>query len=124
MTDDLFNKITDEEFNRLQDKHLQERLASLDVLNAWFTERMMDDVWYFGLVLTNGDVLGIRTIEKIRQDKNGTIWIDALMLAGEDTVLYLKHHPFKGRLILAPAEREYISINASHIMYAVELYGH
>ncbi len=84
----------------------------------------MDDVWYFGLVLTNGDVLGIRTIEKIRQDKNGTIWIDALMLAGEDTVLYLKHHPFKGRLILAPAEREYISINASHIMYAVELYGH
>lgn len=36
-----------------------------DLIPAWFTERMASDNWLFGLLLVNGAVMAINTIERM-----------------------------------------------------------
>lgn len=90
------------------------RLAS-ELLPAWFTSRMMDDVWSFGLMLATGVTIGISRIDGVSQDAEGTIWIDCRMLAAD---------PGQASIAVQTApcpERTRVSIAARHVVAAFEL---
>lgn len=52
----------------------------------WFIERMLDDVWFFALLLNTGHHVIIECIEKITRDPaTGTIWLDVRLHVYDDT---------------------------------------
>ena len=88
-------------------------------LPAWFTERMKDDVWSFGLLMCDGTIIGIQAIEAINQAADGTIWLDVrLMDSSDGTTAWLDNFDKK---FVAPTSRLEASINASHVMAAFEI---
>jgi hypothetical protein len=90
-----------------------------DILPAWFTERMMGDVWSFGLLMRDGTIIGIQSIESVKQAKDGSIWLDVrLMESSDSTVAWLKKFD---KTFVAPTSRIEASINASYVMAAFEL---
>lgn len=63
---------------------VNERLAMLpdstlasEVLPAWFTTRMMDDHWYFGLTTTSGRMVAISHVNSVSMDSK---WMDVELL--------------------------------------------
>jgi hypothetical protein len=90
---------------------------SAEFLPAWFSERMMSDVWSFGLLMITGDVIAIESINRITKDASGNLWLDATLL---DSLL--GREDINGhKLFLAPTSRTTISINAFHVVAAFEL---
>ncbi len=87
------------------------------LLPAWFTPRMVDDNWFFGLLTVTGHVICISTINSVTQAADGTIWLDADLLTEKPG----QFHKSLGNPILAPTSRTDVSINASHIVAAFEL---
>jgi len=87
------------------------------LLPAWFSSRMMYDQWSFGLMMTNGTVIGIANIKSIIQDTAGELWLDVEMLANNDLV----ECRGKFKVFVAPTGRLTASIQARHIMAAFEL---
>lgn len=97
-----------------------ERMARL--LPAWFCERMAGDNWFFGLVLTTGHMLNIRTIDNVTQAADGSLWLDVELASFEDNAfedLATKRGwpPF----LPAPTDRNGCSVAVSQIVCAVEL---
>ena len=88
----------------------------IDLLPAWFTERMLSDTWSFGLLMVTGDVIGIECITSITQDAIGNLWLNATLL--EDTLVDdVAGH----KILVAPTPRLQTSINSSHVVAAFEL---
>lgn len=54
---------------------------AIEILPAWYTARMMRDQWYFGLLMTNGSVIAISSIEAISDDGK---WMDVELLSSDD----------------------------------------
>ena len=54
---------------------------AVEILPAWYTERMMRDQWYFGLLMTNGTVIAISNIEAISDDGK---WMDIELLTNDE----------------------------------------
>lgn len=77
----------------------------------WFVERMTDD-WHFGLKLTNGETLGIRTIHGVRR-LEGDVWLDVDLLT-EDAF-------DRGVTVAANKSRTRTSVNTRHVLYATDL---
>ena len=104
----LFKKDSD-------DKELEKR--GVDLIPAWFTGRMMDDVWGFRLMLENGTVIAIECIDKVVQAKDGSLWLDVQLL----------DHPGNSdldddKIFIAPhSDRPCASINASKVVAAFEI---
>jgi hypothetical protein len=93
--------------------------STSNLIPAWFTKRMAEDVWRFGLLMRDGTVIGVQAIESIHQAADGSIWFDVrLMDPSDDNAESLK--PF-AKTLIAPTSRLEASINASHIMVAFEL---
>lgn len=88
-----------------------------ELLPAWFTERMMSDVWSFGLLMITGDVIAIESINSITKDASGNLWLDAILLDSLLGVEDTNGH----KLFLAPTSRTKISINSSHVVAEFEL---
>ena len=86
------------------------------LLPTWFVPRMMQDYWTFGLLLSTGDILAVATINEVSKGENGDVWINAELC---------EHTPFcklgGKEAITSPTERVSISINASHVVAAMEL---
>jgi hypothetical protein len=101
-----------------------ERAAAL--LPAWFIPRMMEDHWTFGLLLVTSDVLVIENITDVHQAADGGLWID-VQLSGHDGFIASSHkHPGfavwrKLRMLSAPTDRLSATVNAAHIVAALEL---
>ena len=55
---------------------------ALEILPAWYTKRMMEDNWYFGLVTVDGRTIAISNILAISEDGK---WMDVELLT-EDAV--------------------------------------
>ena len=53
---------------------------AIRLLPVWFTERMMTDAWFFGLLLETGHTLCIERIVEVTQGDDGTIWLDVVMM--------------------------------------------
>lgn len=88
------------------------------LLPAWFVPRMMMDEWFFGLVMTNGDILAVQTIDQVSQAADDTIWLDIYLLT-DDYVSMKDLREF--RVVTALEDRQRASVNASHVLYALEL---
>ena len=52
-----------------------------EILPAWYTERMMMDQWYFGLVTTDGHTIAIGNITAISDDGK---WMDVDLLTSDE----------------------------------------
>lgn len=87
------------------------------LINAWFADRMMTDVWFFGLLLKDGTKLAIDSVHKITRDAAGDIWIDVRMIQQED----LKDTRFSGYRGSPTRERTLASIRADAIILAWEI---
>jgi hypothetical protein len=89
------------------------------LLPAWFTTRMMSEVWNYGLLTVTGDILAISRINNINRDEAGNLWLDAEMVnyhvrGGDESRITSK-------ILVSPTERTNVSINAAHIVAAFEL---
>ncbi|MDX2242561.1 MAG: hypothetical protein NW224_17880 [Leptolyngbyaceae cyanobacterium bins.302] len=94
------------------DEDLPQAMQARQMLPTWFVERMMTDTWWFGLMMSNGTVIGIHRILSVDQAADGTIWL---------TVELLSDTPEDDRIFIAPTSRLTASINASHVVAAYEL---
>ena len=92
--------------------------SALELLPAWFTERMMTDDWKFGLLTTTGAVITIDSITEVHQAANGELWIDVRL---SDTL----SEAYKGMEtfppFVSPTSRPTASIAVRHIVAAFEL---
>ena len=55
--------------------------AAIEVLPAWYTARMMQDQWYFGLRTVDGHVIAISNITAISDDGK---WMDVNLLTDDE----------------------------------------
>jgi hypothetical protein len=101
-------------FRGVENRRLKE---ATELLPAWFTERMMTDVWSFGLLLVTGQMLHIEHIYAVTGSP-GNVWIDVRMhsdLPGEG-------EDWHEHIVCSPTQdRRTASINAAHVVLAVEL---
>lgn len=88
------------------------------ILPAWFVGRMMGDVWHFGLLLSTGAVLFVECINRVWQAANGDVWIDVRLAEGDAPSKFCGVAPSG-----SPTIRAECSVNARHIVAAVELAG-
>jgi hypothetical protein len=96
-----------------------ERMSRL--LPAWFTERMANDVWAFGLLLTTGRILHIETILDVSQAADGSLWLDVRL--GKQGDVHTDYPEKSGWPPLSHAfnDRDTCSVAVSQIVCAVEL---
>lgn len=88
--------------------------AASEILPAWYTKRMMQDDWYFGLQTSDGHVIAIRNIRSISDDGN---WMDVELLTKDEVP------KLDGRnLITAVADdRREASVKISSIVAAYDI---
>ena len=96
-----------------------ERMAEwMRLLPAWLTARIGGDTWFFGLLMTTGHVLAVESITNVRMGADGTVWLDAWLVPEGWT-------PARGidgaPLVTSPTDRTTATINAAHIVAAMEL---
>lgn len=96
----------------MDEDDLPEVIKARQVLPTWFVDRMMTDTWWFGLMMSNGTVIGIHRILSVDQAADRSIWL---------TVELLSDTPGDDRVFIAPTTRLTASINASHVVAAYEL---
>lgn len=95
---------------------LQSSGAAFEVLPAWYTRRMMNDQWVFGLQTNDGKVIVIKRIKAVSDDAQ---WMD-VELAEKDQAGHLTEG--RGTLVFAVAgDRTDASIRISNIVAAYEL---
>ena len=89
---------------------------AFEVVPAWYTERMMQDWWLFGLQMTNGQLIAVNQIISISSDG---VWMDVI-LATEDEIAHVdqRYHPIT---VAVSADRRDSSLRIDHIMAAFDL---
>ena len=92
---------------------------AVELLPAWFVERMMNDEWRFGLFLGGGFWVAIARIVDVKQDVSGDIWIDALGLEEEEG-LVVREAGGTPAVQVCKGRRK-LSLNAKHVALAFEL---
>ncbi|MCG9885637.1 MAG: hypothetical protein MH825_08690 [Cyanobacteria bacterium] len=107
------NQPLDDDFED-SDDDLSELYA---LLPGWFAERMVIDVWSFGLLMVTGDIIAISSINKITQDASGALWLDVTLLDQQYAEKEINGH----KLFYAPTSRTESSVNVAHIVAAFEL---
>jgi hypothetical protein len=105
--------------------HLAISNAEMDrmsrLLPAWFNERMANDAWAFGLLLTTQRVLHVETILDVSQAADGSLWLDVrLGKQGSVNALGVTRAGWPP-LAHSPTDRDTCSVAVSHIVCAVEL---
>ena len=109
---------TTDDWERTELDERVERMAAL--LPAWFCERMATDDWHFGIMLTTGQMLHVETIEAVHQSDGG-VWLDVRL--GEPDGVRSEWMPARGwpTPTHSPTRRRMCSVNAAHVVCAVEL---
>ena len=91
-------------------------LAS-EVLPAWYTSRMMQDDWMFGLITIDGRMIAITSIASISD--NGE-WMDVKLAAPGDAANLPKTY---GPIVAAVADdRRKASVKIANIVAAIDLW--
>lgn len=88
------------------------------LLPGWLTERMMHDTWEFGLITAGGLCLCIHHIDRVWRAADGGVWLDVTFLG--DVPDGLDDWPGL-KMVAAPTDRTHGSVNAAHIVAALEL---
>jgi hypothetical protein len=88
---------------------------AVQLLPAWFTARVMQDSWHFGMLMSDGTCIYIETILEVHQAADGSLWLDVLL--SEVTPFAQEAYP---RHLTSPTSRTKASINAAHVMAVFE----
>jgi len=87
-----------------------------EVLPAWYTERMMNDYWLFGLLTNAGHVVVIRRILAISDDCH---WMDVELVEADELPGYIEKY---GKPVSAVhSERTKASLRIDSIVAAIDL---
>jgi len=88
-----------------------------EVVPAWYTSRMMDEHWLFGLVVADGRIIAIKKIKAVSDDG---AWMDVELAEADEA----EEHAAKfGKPIYAVApDRTTASIQVSSIVAAMDLW--
>lgn len=112
--DDLGQKrrFVESERERIQNVPISEASKAKRVLPAWFSERMMGDDWFFGVLTEDGRMIGIRRIEEASADGS---WINVELLTKDEI-------PGDVQCVTAVAnDRRLASIQTKSIVMAYDL---
>lgn len=98
---------------------LAETMAEwMRLLPAWLTARIGGDTWFFGLLMSTGHVLAVESITNVRMGADGSVWLDVWLIPDG----WEPHRNIAGApLVTSPTNRTTASINAAHIVAAMEL---
>lgn len=90
--------------------------AASEVLPAWYTKRMMQDQWCFGLQTSDGHVIAISRITSISDDGQ---WMDVELLTRDEVP------QLDGRSLIAAVadDRREASIQIKSIVAAYDIVG-
>ncbi|MCG9024187.1 hypothetical protein LH417_14905 [Laribacter hongkongensis] len=74
--------LSNEQWKKIKAKigMLSDAGKAVEILPAWYTSRMMQDQWYFGLVTTDGNTIAIGKITAISDDGK---WMDVELLTAD-----------------------------------------
>ncbi|WP_430386723.1 hypothetical protein [Blastomonas fulva] len=89
---------------------------AIEVLPAWYTERMMMDHWLFGLVTVDGRTIAITSIKAVSD--NGA-WMD-VELADKDEMA-MRDDDHLDIITAVAADRKRASVKIANIVAAIEL---
>ncbi len=95
---------------------LSDASKAAEILPAWYTQRMMQDNWLFGLLTATGQMIAINRITAISDDGK---WID-VELADADDANSVKDYPLALIHAVAP-DRTAASIQIRTIVAAIDL---
>jgi len=87
-----------------------------EILPAWYTQRMMQDDWLFGLLTATGQMIAIKRITSLSDDGK---WMD-VELADKDEAAGVVDYPIELVHAVA-ADRRTASVQISGIVAAIEL---
>ena len=75
--------LSNEQWKKVKSKigMLSDSGKAAEILPAWYTSRMMQDQWYFGLVTTDGHAIAIGRISAISDDGK---WMDVELLTSDE----------------------------------------
>lgn len=88
------------------------------LMPGWFSRRMLEDSWSFGLLTSANQLIMIEFIDQIWQSEDGAIWLDVELLKGHSTRGFEQYV-----VVQATTNRRTASINTTHIVAAFELAG-
>lgn len=110
-------------FSWIQWRKINRKMAMLtdvskavEVLPAWYTERMMMDHWLFGLVTVDGRTIAITSIKAVSD--NGE-WMD-VELADKDEMA-MRDDDHLDIITAVAADRKRASVKIANIVAAIEL---
>ncbi|MGC8122122.1 hypothetical protein [Marinobacter sp. VGCF2001] len=74
---------TDKQWRKINRKiaMLDDAGAVIEILPAWYTGRMMEDQWWFGLQTTDGSLIAFSTINSVSDDGK---WMDVELLTSDE----------------------------------------
>jgi hypothetical protein len=110
-------------FTHLQWQKIREKVTMIsdsslafEVLPAWYTGRMMNDEWIFGLLTVDGRVLVIQKVTSVSSDGK---WMDVALVEKTDFSIDLTGY---GAPVFAVAgDRVSASVQISTIVAAIDL---
>jgi hypothetical protein len=107
---------TDKQWQKVKKKigMIDDAGEALEILPAWYTERMMNDQWQFGLLTTSGVTIAISNIEAMSDDGK---WMDVSLLT-DDEVPNIKGVNF---VTAIADDRRQASIQISEILMAYDI---
>jgi hypothetical protein len=89
---------------------------AFEVLPAWYTGRMMDDEWLFGLLTSDGRLIVIKRVKSVSSDGK---WMDVDLAERSDVSMDLTGY---GMPVFAiAADRTSASVQISTIVAAIDL---
>lgn len=89
---------------------------AFEVVPTWYTTRMMDDYWLFGLLTNDGRVIVIKQVAAISDDGK---WMDVELAEKDDVTRDLKE--FGNPVFAVAADRVSASVRIDSIVAAVDL---
>ena len=107
---------TDKQWRKINRKiaMLDDAGAVIEILPAWYTGRMMEDQWWFGLQTTDGSLIAFSTINSVSDDGK---WMDVELLTS-DEVPDIAH---KNIVCAVADDRRNASIQIDKIVAAYDL---
>lgn len=96
---------------------LTDASKAAEVVPAWYTSRMMDEHWLFGLLVADGRVIAIKKIKAVSDDGQ---WMDVELAEADEAE---KHAAKLGKAVYAVApDRTTASVRVASIVAAVDLW--
>lgn len=96
---------------------LTDASKAAEVVPAWYTSRMMDEYWLFGLLVTDGRVIAIKKVKAVSDDGQ---WMDVELAEADEAE---RHAAKLGKPVYAVAsDRTTASVRVSSIVAAVDLW--